>query len=656
MMMAVSKRSMRINKQIRIGLLVFAFLPGCWSCFAQVRLPRLIRDSMILQRETKVNVWGWASKDEKVSIKFNGKTYKTKTSSEGKWKIVLPAMKPGGPYSMDISGSNKIILKDILIGDVWVCSGQSNMVHQMNIHDVTYAKDIAEANYPEIRHFWIPTLTNLQGPQEDLPTGFWKSAVGEEVRPFSAVAYFFARKIYEKYHVPIGLINSSVGGTPIEAWTSEEGLKDFSNLVSTIQKNKDTAYTNGLARRAFGNNPNRPRAPQDKGIAGRWFDVSYVPKGWHNINIPGYWEDQGIRDLNGVVWYRKEVSIPLSMVGKPARVFLGRIVDADVLYINGKQVGNTTYQYPQRRYNVAADVLKPGKNVFVIKVTNTAGKGGFVPDKPYYIFSGNDTVDLKGYWQYKVGEVYEPRSGGFGGGPINAQNQPAGLYNAMIAPLINYTIKGFLWYQGEANSGRADEYAKLQPAQIIDWRNKWGQGELPFFFVQLPGFMDLNFLPSESQWAALRESQMKSLAVPNTGMAVAIDLGEWNDIHPDNKKDVGERLALIAMNKVYGENIVYSGPIFQSATIDGNKITISFTHTGSGLVTNDGGELNQFAIAGADKKFVWAKARIEGDRVIVWNDDISALMYVRYAWADNPDGANLFNKEGLPASPFRTDK
>jgi sialate O-acetylesterase len=628
---------------------------------AQVKLPRLVRDSMVLQRENKINIWGWAAKDEKVAVKFNGKTYKTKTGADGKWLIVLPPMKAGGPYSMDISGSNKIRLKDILIGDVWICSGQSNMVHQMNIHDVTYAKDIAEANYPQIRHFWIPAITSLEGPKEDLPAGYWKSAIKDEVRPFSAVAYFFARMIYEKYHVPIGLINASVGGTPIEAWTSEEGLKDFPALQTTSQKNKDTAYINGLNRRVFANNANRiPPQTKDKGLVGTktWYDVTYVPPagGWHTINIPGYWEDQGIKDLNGVVWYRKEIDVPVSMIGKPARVFLGRIVDADVLYINGKQVGNTSYQYPQRRYNVPPDLLKAGKNIFVIKIINTAGKGGFVPDKPYCLFAGKDTIDLKGYWQYKVGEVYEPRSGGFGGGGINAQNQPAALYNAMVAPLINYTIKGFLWYQGESNTGRAEEYAKLQPAQIIDWRNKWKQGDLPFLYVQLPGFMDMNYLPSESQWAALRESQLKSLSVPNTGMAVAIDLGEWNDIHPDNKKDVGERLALLAEKIAYGEKeVVCSGPIYQSATIDGNKITISFSNTGTGLITSDGEELNQFAIAGADKKFVWAKAMIRGDKVIVWNDDVADPMYVRYGWADNPDGANLFNKEGLPASPFRTD-
>ena len=539
------------------------------STHAQVRLPRLVRDSMILQRDTKINIWGWASKGEKVNIKFNKKNYITTTGTDGKWLIQLPPMKTGGPYAMDIIGSsNKVFIKDILIGDVWICSGQSNMVHQMNIHDVTYAKDIAEANYPQIRHFWIPTLTNLQGPQDDLPTGYWKSANGDDVRPFSAVAYFFAKKIYEKYHVPIGLINASVGGTPIEAWTSEEGLKDFSAIQATIQKNKDTAYINGMNRAAF-SSATRPQQ-NDMGMLGekKWFDVSYIPPpgGWKTINIPGYWEDQGIKDLNGIVWYRKEINIPASMTGKQARVFLGRIIDADALYINGKQIGVTTYQYPQRRYSVAPDVLKAGKNIFVIRVTNTAGKGGFVPDKPYCIFAGNDTIDLKGYWQYKVGEVYQSRSGG-GGGGINAGGQPTALYNAMIAPLINYSIKGFLWYQGEANTGRADEYAKLQPAMIADWRNKWKQPGAPFFYAQLPGFMEYNYLPAESQWAMLRESQLKSLSLPNTAMAVTIDLGEWNDIHPDNKKDVGERLALAALKIAYGENIIYSGPIYQSSKV-----------------------------------------------------------------------------------------
>lgn len=638
-------------------ILILITTIACHSGFCQLRLPRLVRDSMILQRDTKIRIWGWANKNEKVSITFNGKQASAKAGADGKWIVWLPPMKAGGPYTMNISAGNTITLKEILIGDVWVCSGQSNMVHQMELHGIRYASDIATANYPQIRHFWIENVSDLNGRRDDLSSGYWKWANPEDVKAFSAVAYFFARKTYERYHVPIGLINASWGGTPIEAWMSEESLKEFPSILATIQKNKDTAYINDINRKAFAGRGNRT-AIQDKGLTGPlpWYDPAYIPKGWHTIAIPGYWEDQGIRDLNGVVWYRKEIDLPAAMAGNAARIFLGRIVDADVLYINGKQVGSTTYMYPQRRYNIPAGLLKEGKNLFVVKVTNTNGKGGFVPDKPYCLFSGKDTIDLTGYWQYKVGEVFERRAGGSGFG-IAAQNQPAALFNAMIAPIVNYSIKGFLWYQGESNTGRPDEYAKLQPAQIQSWRKEWQQEDLPFLFVQLPNFMDVSYSPTESQWAAFREAQLRSLAVPNTGMAVTIDLGEWNDIHPDHKKPVGERLALAAWKLTYGENhIEYSGPIYQSAAIEDNRIIISFDHTGSGLISNDDEPLSQFAIAGADKKFVWANARIDGDKVVVWNDTIAHPLYVRYAWADNPDGANLYNKEGLPASPFRTDQ
>lgn len=622
---------------------------------AQVHLPRLVRDSMILQRDTRLNIWGWASANEKITVRFNQKTYKTKADQAGNWSVTLPPMAAGGPYTMELTGKNKLTVHEILVGDVWFCSGQSNMVHQLNIHDVTYANEIATANHPAIRQFWIPTMTSLQGPQTDFPAGYWKAAVGEDIRPFSAVAYFFAKRLYDKYHIPIGIINASVGGTPIEAWTSEEGLKEIPSLTAVIQKNKDSAYVNSTNRAAAA--ANRPPVSKDAGLLAdvKWFDPACLPKGWKPINIPGYWEDQGIKDLNGTVWYRKEIDIPAAMTGKEAKIFLGRIVDADELYINGAKLANTSYQYPQRRYKIAPGVLKAGKNLFVIRVTNFSGKGGFVPDKPYCLFVGNDTIDLKGTWQYKVGEVFVPRppSGPFG---IAAQNQPAALYNAMVAPAINYAIKGFCWYQGESNAGRPDEYLQLQIAQINDWRNKWKQGDLPFLYVQLPGFMDYNYLPSESNWAKLREAQLKALSAPNTAMVVAIDLGEWNDIHPDNKKDVGERLALAAFKLGYGENLVYSGPVCQSAEIEGNKISIRFSHTGSGLITKDGEAPAEFAIAGADKKFVWANARIENDKIIVWNESVKEPLYVRYAWADNPVNPNLYNREGLPASPFKSDK
>ncbi|WP_373512669.1 sialate O-acetylesterase [Persicitalea sp.] len=622
---------------------------------AQLRLPKLISDGMVLQRDAKLNIWGWATPGEKITVRFQNKRYKTVTDAQGKWQVGLPRLPSGGPYTMEVEGSTKLTVKDILLGDVWFCSGQSNMAHQMNIHDVTYAQEIAEANNPQIRQFLVPNQTNLQSPQTELPRGEWKAAVGEDVRPFSAVAYFFAKKIHEKYQVPVGIINASVGGTPIEAWTSEEGLKDFPDLQVAVKKNKDTTHIDNLKRQSA--STDRPAPLADLGMVAtpKWYEASYTPKGWRPINIPGFWEDQGIRDLNGVVWYRREIDIPASMTGKPAKVFLGRIVDADELYINGVLVGKTTYQYPQRRYKLPPDVLKPGKNTFVIRVTNSAGKGGFVPNKPYFLFADADTVDLKGTWQYKVGVAYRPIKGDTGAS-FSAQNQPTALYNAMVAPLTDYTIKGFCWYQGETNADRPREYADLQTALIEDWRKQWNLGSLPFLYVQLPGFMDYNYLPSESNWAVLRESQSKALSAPNTAMAVAIDLGEWNDIHPDNKKAVGDRLALAALKTAYGENVVYSGPLFQSAAVEGNKIVVSFTNTGSGLVAIDSEPLGEFAIAGSDKNFVWAKAAIENGKVIVQSDEVSNPLYVRYAWADNPVNPNLYNKEGLPASPFRTDR
>ncbi|GAB3573655.1 sialate O-acetylesterase [Spirosoma luteolum] len=644
-----------------IALLVWLTLLLPTATRAQLRLPTLISDGMVLQRDKPLRLWGWDKAGTPVSVRMGSKTYRGKTDAQGQWRITLPPQPAGGPYTLTITGTTQRTLTDVLLGDVWFCSGQSNMVHQLNIHDVTYARDIAEANYPQIRQYWVPTLTSLQGPQTDVPNAQWKKAVGEEVRPFSAVAFFMARQLYDRYRVPIGIINASVGGTPIEAWISEAGFTGMPAQQAIIARNRDTTYVNSLTRRAAG--APRPAPPVDLGTAGpvSWADPAYVPKNWRPINVPGYWEDQGISNLNGVVWYRREINLPASMADKAARVFLGRIVDADELFINGQSVGRTTYMYPQRRYNVPAGLLKAGKNLFVVRVTNTAGKGGFVPDKPYCVFAGTDTVDLKGTWHYKVGTVFRPLTtggspaGGNPAGGINAQNQPTALYNAMVAPEIQYAIKGFCWYQGESNAGRPQEYQALQTALITDWRQRWNQGQLPFLYVQLPGFMDYTYLPAESGWALLREGQLKALSVPKTAMTVAIDLGEWNDIHPDNKKAVGDRLALAARKLAYGENLVYSGPLYESATVENDKIVIRFTHTGGGLTTQDGEPLGEFAIAGADKKWVWANARIVDNTVVVSSTDVQSPQYVRYAWADNPVQANLVNKEGLPASPFRTD-
>lgn len=633
-------------------LLVLIFLSA--YSFAQIRLPRLVRDSMVLQREKPIKIWGWSSPKEKITISFNHQKVKTTADANGKWSTTLPSMKAGGPYTMLIDGKNHIELKDVLIGDVWFCSGQSNMIHQMSLHKERYAAEIASANYPQIRQFWIPTLTNLVAPQDDLPTGYWRSATAQDISQFSAVAYFFAKNIYDKYKVPIGLINASVGGTPIEAWTSEEGLHDF-NLTSLIQRNKDTAYVNDLNRRSTLLNAGK-KLPLNKGLTEtiKWFDETYNTSDWKNINLPGYWEDQGLKDLDGTVWYRKEINLPSAFNNKNATLALGRIVDADNVYVNGKPIGNTTYQYPQRRYNMPAGLLRNGKNVVAVMVTNYSGKGGFVSDKPYYITNGSDTIDLKGTWKYNIGSVFTPERNYEG---ISLIHQPTSLYNAMVAPIKNYSVKGFLWYQGESNAGKnPQQYQELLPTLINDWRKQFDQPAAPFIYAQLPNFMDVQFKPSQSDWATIREAQRKTLIVPNTAMAVTIELGEWNDIHPDNKKDVGERMALAARKLSYGENdLIALGPLYDTATAEGNKIIIHFKETGSGLITKDGAPPGEFAIAGFDKRFVWANTKLEGKKVIVWNDAVPYPKFVRYAWADNPANPNLYNKEGLPASPFEAE-
>jgi sialate O-acetylesterase len=640
---------------MRLFLLIL-FLISIGFTHAQIRLPMLVRDSMIVQRDTKLKIWGWATKDEKVTVKFNGKSYKTTTGADGKWLVTLNPVKAGGPYTMEISGTNTITLRNVLAGDVWLCSGQSNMYHYLELHRDYYEKEIAAANNPEIRQFQVPLVVKLDGVAADYPNSAWKTATQDNIMKFSVVGYFFAKALYDQYHVPIGIINASYGGSPAEAWISEEGLQEFPDFLKVVTQNKDTAYVNNFKRIEQARAATARNKPvMDAGMTGplKWYDPAFVPKNWSDINIPGFWEDQGVKDLDGVVWYRREIDVPASMTGVPAIIYLGRIVDADQLYVNGSAVGSTGYQYPQRRYNVPAGVLKEGKNIFVIRVTNSGGKGGFVPGKPYHISAGGQTLDLKGYWQYKVGEIFDKKA------PepeFILRNQPTGLFNGMLNPMLNYSIRGFAWYQGEANAVRAQEYKMILPALITDWRTKFGQGDLPFLYVQLPDFMDVDYYPGEGDWALLREAQLQTLLVPRTAMVVTIGLGAWNDIHPHNKKPIGDRLALAARRVAYGETaLVHAGPMLQSQQITGNKIIVAFKETGSGLTTCDGEELHHFAIAGEDRKFVWAKAVIKGNTVEVWSDQIPSPMYVRYAWANNPAGANLCNQEGLPASPFRTD-
>lgn len=645
--------NLKVNRWALIfSLSIFFIIPS----HSQVKLPQLISDGMVLQRDSEIKIWGWASPSEKISLLFIDSTYKTIANSKGEWHFILRGLKAGGPHKMQISAKNVVEISDILIGDVWVCSGQSNMELPMKRVSPIYLSEITNSENTFIRQFIVPQRYNFNEPENNLLSGTWKSANPESILSFSAVAYFFAKELYETYKVPIGLINASLGGAPIEAWLSEETLKKFPTHYHETQKFKDSALINQIehqdkVRIQTWYEMLRQKDEGYKDINKTWFDPSINTSGWATMQIPGYWANTNLGAVNGVVWFRKYIQIPASMAGQQAKLILGRIVDADSVFINGVFVGATGYMYPPRRYEVPPGLLKEGKNAIVVRVINNSGNGGFVLDKPYELIAGGETVDLKGVWQYSLGAKMEPLAS-----QTFIKWKPLGLFNGMIHPLLDYHIKGVIWYQGESNTEHPKEYGELFPALIQDWRTNWKQGDFPFLFVQLANFMEPQNQPGESNWALLRESQFKASLLPNTGIAITIDIGEWNDIHPLNKKDVGKRLALVAHKVAYKkEKVVYSGPLFQSMKIDGNKVILNFTNLGSGMLIKGGGELKRFAISGPDKKFVWAHTRIINDKVIVWSNMVSNPVAVRYAWADNPDGANLYNNEGLPASPFRTD-
>jgi sialate O-acetylesterase len=635
------------------ALLILFLFATCLS--GQVRLPKLISDGMVLQRNVPLKVWGWASPNEKITVTFNGFDHETTADANGNWQIVIHEQNAGGPYTMTVTASNSITVNDILVGDVWLCSGQSNMALPMYRIMEMYRDEIMQINNPYIRQYSTPLHYNFQHPNEDLSDGMWKgewrTATPENIMTISATAYFFAQNLYEKYRVPIGLINSSVGGSPVEAWVSIETLKHYPEHIKEIEKCADNAYVENTMKLDRENTLNRTAIlnENDAGLS-KWHKADTDDSDWNEISLPGYWMEKDVDLEYGVIWFRKEIDVPKSMTGKDGVLRLGCIVDGDSSFINGVYVGNITYQYPPRIYPFKSDLLKEGKNVIAIRVVCDGKYGGFVEEKPYKVIVGDESIDLTGEWKYKIGaKLSSPMQ------PITTFHyKPLGLYNGMIAPLLNFSIKGVIWYQGESNTEQVEEYANLFPDLIKDWRDKWNNPQLPFIFAQLPNFMKAQKAPLESDWAALRNVQRKVLDIPNTGMAVTIDIGEWNDIHPLNKKELGRRLALEAQRVAYGEPSVSHGPLYKSMEIKNNSIILTFTSTGSGIYTNL--DLHGFTIAGEDGVYEWANAVvIAKDKVRVWNDSVKKPVKARYAWADNPDDANLKNKEGFPASPFQTE-
>lgn len=650
------KTTSQVMGSIKYVFILLFFVCGL-PLTAQIRLPKLVNDHMVLQRDQEINLWGWSEPRDKLTISIGGQEFKTRADKAGKWSVTLPPMAAGGPLTLRINGKkDSKIVSDILVGDVWVCSGQSNMEWVLNNTNDAKAA-IAAATDRQIRHFKVPHSATYH-PQDTLAGGSWVVTDPETAGAFTAVGYYFARELRAAANIPIGLLNTSWGGSRIEPWMDAKtlGYTDPEALVVNLQK-EQAAQEEELQR--FMKEKIKGELPKsDRGMANGepiWHKPDLNDADWADIKVPGLWEQAGWNRLDGIVWFRKTFKLSEEQAKKGGNLGLAMIDDSDITWLNGKKVGETPNEYNTvRTYQVAADQLQAGKNTIVVRVEDTGGGGGFHGDPELMFFEQDGKrIDLSGEWKYKVGKVVLATGG------TNDNHTPTKLYNFMIHPILWYPIKGAIWYQGESNAGnveQAEAYEMLFKNMITSWREQWGVGEFPFLWVQLANYMTPVDEPAESGWASLRASQSATLSLPNTAEAVIIDIGEANDIHPRNKKDVGYRLALGARKLVYGENdLVYSGPVYQSMQKDGNKLRLQFKHIGGGLTAKRDkyGYLKGFAVAGADGRYVWAKAMIDGDEILVWSDEVDQPIMVRYAWADNPDDANLYNEEGLPAGPFQ---
>lgn len=625
-------------------LLIFSVISN-----ANIKMPLIFSDGMVLQREKQIPIWGFADANESIEVRFNKQIKKTTADKNGKWTLNLSPEKAGGPFELIIIGKNKITIKNILVGEVWICSGQSNMEFQVS-KTMNAEKEIADANYPMIRHFGV--VQDLSGtPKDDLKQGKWEEASKENVGNFTAVGYYFARKLYSELKIPIGIINTSWGGTNVETWTSREAFQnspDFKALIADLPvMNVDSIselYAVQMKERVEKIQGN----PVNTDNEGSFKETTFNDSNWGELNTPGLWENQPLGNLDGVVWMRKTITLAAEDLKSKAVLSLAKIDDEDITYVNGIEVGKNTVYDTKRVYTIPANVLREGTNVISVRIVDTGGGGGIYGEaSDLKITLGTKIIPLDGKWKFKVIAVKTA---------LSPNSYPSLLYNAMVNPLVPYAIQGVLWYQGEANVWRANQYKKAFPLLINDWRTKFKQGNFPFYFVQLSTFDEFGGNSQKgSRWAELREAQSETLKLPNTGMAVTTDIGNAKDIHPTNKQDVGLRLAAIAMNSIYGKKRVHSGPTYKSQEIKGGQIILTFDNIGSGLSTPNNNELKGFEIAGADKVFHSAKAIIKDNKVIVSSDQVQNPVAVHYGWADDDTQINLFNKEKFPASPFRTD-
>ncbi len=653
--------------------------------WADVKLPAIISDHMVLEKSAKVPIWGKADPGEEVTLTLNGKSAKATADAAGKWMADLDLKNsPPGPFEMTVEGKNKLALADVVVGEVWVASGQSNMEFVVK-NSLGSEKEIAGSANPLLRQFLVKKNATSEAAEDT--EGQWVAATPETTGSFTAVGYFFAKKLQDELKVPVGLIHTSWGGTPSEAWTSVDAIDGVPDLKAKREllwatlrdyPGQKQAFVDGLGAWIKENGREDKPVADASAFAGE--DVS--SEGWAPVKIPGPVTANGLPDA-GVVWLRKDVDIHNKTA---ANLQLSLPIDGfDSVYWNGKLLKQTTYQTfaglgNVRRYgpyDIPAGDVKEGKNVLAIRLYEPVNAAKFSGEPKAGAISlagewlAKSEFDFPALDAQKIAAAPQPPAN-----PPGGQNVASYLFNGMIHPILPYAIRGAIWYQGESNAGRSYQYRTAFPLMITDWRKQWNQGNFPFYFCQLANFMAKKPDPGESGWAELREAQSLTLKLPNTGQAVLIDIGESGDIHPRNKKDAGDRLALIALAKDYKKSQPYSGPVYDSMKIANGKAVLTFKHAEAGLVAkplpetydvksqtketaplvrnSPGSQLEGFAICGEDKKWVWADAKIRGNTVVVSSGKVPAPVAVRYAWSDDPT-CNLYNSAGLPASPFRTD-
>lgn len=619
---------------------------------AQITLAPLFSEGAIVQRHIELPVWGYASPGTEVTVQLDEMSGTATADESGRWQVVLPPQAEGGPFELIVSTADEVItVGDIWFGDVWLASGQSNM--EWTVNDVLDSENvIASADNPLIRQFRVDQAWSYE-PVDELPGGHWAKALPDEVAGFSGVGYFFLKELYEQLRIPLGLIHTSWGGSRIEPWMSAEALGLDEAGMQAVRDEEDRRREVVLAAllEKIGDLPESDPGLVDGNPV--WAAVDLDDSDWDLLPVPSQWEAAGYPGLDGIGWYRTTFELTAEEAATGIVLGLGMIDDSDITWLNGQEIGRFDLGWNvARRYEVSPEVLQVGTNVLAVRVEDFQGGGGIAgsEDTVYLETANGERRPLASQWRFKVGSVTTLGEG-------DKNQVPTLLYNAMVHPILPYPITGVIWYQGESNADTmedAEAYGDLFIRMIQDWRRIWDHPELPFFWVQLANYMAPDVHPAHHPWPVLREAQTSALVLPKTGQAIAMDVGEADDIHPRDKQSVGKRLALNALAIVYQQHVQYSGPVLEKTEVAGSRIILTFTETADGLVAPDNAP-GGFAIAGEDREFVWAEARIEGPTVIVWSEDVPTPVAVRYAWGNNPENANLRNSAGLPAGPFRTD-